>query len=1335
MAAPSTSAPYSSSAVHFLVEDGGSYAYMTGEDQGPGAGDTRRVMHRGTGEVYEVAVEDVHKANPEKYFQADYIAILPNLNKGAAMQVIKDRYADSHCPLIHTYSGLFIVIVNPYKMLPIYGPDAMAAYRGDRSRGQNPHIFAVANRAYMDMLQNDVDQSILCTGESGAGKTVNAKRVIEFIVASQAAVAAPAMDAAASRRATMGVGSLHKQQPRGELEDQLLKANPILETFGNASTSRNDNSSRFGKFIYIRFDGAGSIVGGSIDTYLLEKSRVATQAEGERSFHAFYQLLWGADAETRGRLHLGDMPVDFETPFVNRIQLAAPYSERAEWEQTNAAFAKYGMSPEDIEGVWRTVAGVLLLGELRFECRAAGADEPELVDDVAMQKVASLFGVDPIKLSEKLTRPVMSVGRVQTRRATSVEQIGSEVRALAKFTFEKLFQWIVRRINQSIDVQRARACAKRFIGILDIAGFEIFDVNNYEQLLINFTNEKLQQVFNHHMFKLEQAEYHAEGISWSNVDFALDLEPTIQLIEGPEGVIPLLNDQSILGDNTNDASLVRLFDEKFGRGQRDAFTGKSLRMKGDFAIKHYAGDVVYTADGWLLKNRDPLNKDVESLFQRSGDAFFAGLWAPGKARPARGKGGSKGKLTTVGSNYVTQLGELMATLKATVPHFVRCIKPNHAKKPGIIDERLVEDQLKCGGVLEAIRIVRLGYPNRVKYAEFRRRYAVLVPRSTIGEGFVDSADAVRRMIPEIGLAETEYQFGRTKIFFKAGVQAKLEEQLDDKLRAVLPGLQAYCRTFIAKNAFQFHIGDHKAVAVIQKSARAFLALRANKWWRLYCKIKPQLHDLQRQQEQAAAAQQAEELRTQLAERDATERELRERIAELEAENGLLKEERLECDGIISALEEENAQGQRKFAVLEKELDEADARGDALHEEKLALQKAVAGLEAKVADMAADAAKGDEAQAAAITRLQRMAAEHEEAFAAKVRAARALEEQCAAIPALKAEAEELRSELAAAGTKGAKLEKALSSVRQASEDLQRQVDASRADADKARDAKRQHAEAMRSKDEEIAGATARAAQLEREAQLAGTKVLNLEEEMSTVAAKLAAADKAVARLEADNATLAANDDMKAKCGALQSQLDEKEEALADAEDELDEERTLKIKATRERDALTMKLHQLETQHESEGGEHAQKVRRMQSTIDSQQAETADLASRNTKLSADTLRLQRELEEHQSQSAIEIKSLERKLARATRKADKLKAAAGAEVGGTSTDMPAALQKIRDQYRSQLEEAEATVDSLRRAKVALERDLDEQKVLYQDLEGWKRQKMQQMELDVAADSEDEC
>lgn len=889
------------------------------------------------GKKVTVGKDDIQKMNPPKFSKVEDMAELTCLNEASVLHNLRERYFSG---LIYTYSGLFCVVVNPYKHLPIYSEKIVDMYKGKKRHEMPPHIYAIADTAYRSMLQDREDQSILCTGESGAGKTENTKKVIQYLAV---------------------VASSHKGKKdssiTGELEKQLLQANPILEAFGNAKTVKNDNSSRFGKFIRINFDVTGYIVGANIETYLLEKSRAIRQARDERTFHIFYYLIAGAKEKMRNDLLLESFN---SYTFLSNGFVPIPAAQDDEmFQETLEAMSIMGFSEEEQLAILKVVSSVLQLGNIVFK-KERNTDQASMPDNTAAQKVCHLVGINVTDFTRAILTPRIKVGRDVVQKAQTKEQADFAIEALAKATYERLFRWILSRVNKALDKTHRQGAS--FLGILDIAGFEIFEVNSFEQLCINYTNEKLQQLFNHTMFVLEQEEYQREGIPWTFLDFGLDLQPCIDLIErpaNPPGLLALLDEECWFPKATDKSFVEKVAQEQ---GSHPKFQRpRNLRDQADFSVLHYAGKVDYKANEWLMKNMDPLNDNVAALLHQSTDRLTAEIWkdvegivgleqvsslgdGPPGGRPRRGM------FRTVGQLYKESLSRLMATLSNTNPSFVRCIVPNHEKRAGKLEPRLVLDQLRCNGVLEGIRICRQGFPNRILFQEFRQRYEILTPNA-IPKGFMDGKQACEKMIQALELDPNLYRVGQSKIFFRAGVLAQLEEERDLKVTDIIVSFQAAARGYLARRAFQRRQQQQSALRVMQRNCAAYLKLRNWQWWRLFIKVKPLLQVTRQDEVLQARAQELQKVQ-ELQQQSAREvGELQGRVAQLEEERARLAEQlRAEAE-LCSEAEETRARLAARKQELELVVTELEARvgeeeecSRQLQSEKKRLQQHIQELE-------------------------------------------------------------------------------------------------------------------------------------------------------------------------------------------------------------------------------------------------------------------------------------------------------------------------------------------------------------------------------------------------------
>ncbi|XP_029292967.1 myosin-8-like isoform X2 [Cottoperca gobio] len=896
------------------------------------------------GKVVTVHLDDLRPMNPPKFDKLEDMALLTHLHEPAVLFNLKERYA---AWMIYTYSGLFCVTLNPYKWLPVYNPEVVAGYRGKKRQEAPPHIFSISDSAYQYMLTDRENQSILITGESGAGKTVNTKRVIQYF----------------ATIASIGDSSKKEQLPskmQGTLEDQIIQANPLLEAFGNAKTVRNDNSSRFGKFIRIHFGTKGKLASADIETYLLEKSRVTFQLPAERSYHIFYQILSNKKPDLIKMMLITTNPYDY--PFISQGELTVlSINDTEELMATDRAIDILGFNAEEKVGIYKLTGAVMHYGNMKFKQKQreeqAEPDGTEVAD-----KVAYLMGLNSADLLKALCYPRVKVGNEYVTKGQTPQQVNNAMGALSKAVYEKLFLWMVTRINQQLDTRLPR---QHFIGVLDIAGFEIFEMNSLEQLCINFTNEKLQQFFNHHMFVLEQEEYKKEGIDWEFIDFGMDLAACIELIEKPMGISSILEEECMFPKATDASFKNKLYDQHLGK---NSIFQKPKPSKGKaeahFSLVHYAGTVDYNISGWLEKNKDPLNDTVVQLYQKASLKLLHQLFATystadGHKRSTKKKGSS---FQTVSALFRENLNKLMANLRSTHPHFVRCIIPNETKTPGSMDHHLVLHQLRCNGVLEGIRICRKGFPSRILYGDFKQRYRIL-NASAIPEGqFIDSKKASEKLLSSIDVDHAQYRFGYTKVFFKAGLLGLLEEMRDERLAVLMTRIQAVSRGYVTRLRLKEMMKKRESIFIIQYNIRSFMNVKNWPWMKLFFKIKPLLRSAEAEKEMQNMKEAFLRLTEEFAKSEARRKELEEKMVmlvqqkndlylQIQAERENLCDAEERCEGLIKSKIHLEAKAKEFSERMEEEEEinaEITAKRRKLEDECTELKRDIDDLELTIA---------------------------------------------------------------------------------------------------------------------------------------------------------------------------------------------------------------------------------------------------------------------------------------------------------------------------------------------------------------------------------------------------
>ncbi|XP_067413549.1 unconventional myosin-Vb-like [Emydura macquarii macquarii] len=761
----------------------------------------------GSESTYPVDPQLPFLRNPDYLSRENDLVALSYLHEPAVLHTLRARFLETNT--VYTYCGIILVAINPYQQLPIYEEPVIYAYSGQSMGDMDPHIFAVAEEAYKQMSRNHENQSLIISGESGAGKTASAKHAMRYF-------------------ATVG-GSLSDSS----MEEKVLASSPIMEAFGNAKTARNNNSSRFGKYVEIGFSREYRIVGAAMKTYLLEKSRIAAQAKAERNYHIFYQLCASAALPEFQGLGLGGAESFHYTSQGQCINLEAT-DDAADLESTRNAFSLLGVHESNQLELFSILASVLHLGNIRLKGKDRHGEscftEP---DDEALVLFCTLLGVEKSQVSRWLCyRKLVTTSETYVKPMSRQQALNSRD-ALAKHIYGQLFKWIVSRINKAL---RASSRQHASIGILDIYGFEMFKVNSFEQFCINYANEKLQQHFNLHVFKLEQEEYMKEEIPWTFIDF-YDNQSCIDLIEGQVGILDLLNEECKVPKGSDANWAQKLYDRHLHHSHHFQ---KPKMSKDAFVIHHFAGKVEYQCNGFLEKNKDTVHAELIGLL-RAGkkSALLAELFpeeADGSVTlPSRRSHGSrvtvrpgrrslpatdKEHRKPISTQFKASLQKLMETLSCTAPHYVRCIKPNDHKRPFVFDAKRVVEQLRACGVLETIQISASGYPSRWTYAEFFSRYRALTrPEELLGG---DEKQTCRLVLERLLQDPSKYQCGKGKIFFRAGQVAFLEELRGRRLRAACVLLQKSLRCWLGRRHF---LRMRAAAICLQRFARGFLARR------------------------------------------------------------------------------------------------------------------------------------------------------------------------------------------------------------------------------------------------------------------------------------------------------------------------------------------------------------------------------------------------------------------------------------------------------------------------------------------------------------------------------
>ncbi|XP_047336364.1 myosin-6-like [Impatiens glandulifera] len=690
----------------------------------------------------------------------DDMTTLAYLHEPGLLQNLKSRYDINE---IYTYTGNILIAVNPFRKLPhLYDSHMMAQYKGAALGELSPHPFAVADVAYRQMINEGISQSILVSGESGAGKTESTKLLMRYLA---------------------HMGGRAKAEGR-TVEQKVLESNPVLEAFGNAKTLRNNNSSRFGKFVEIQFDQNVKISGAAVRTYLLERSRVCQVSDPERNYHCFY-MLCSAPPEDIKRFKVGNPRMFHYLNQSNCYELDG-VDDSEEYFATRRAMDIVGISSEEQDGIFRVVASILHLGNIDF-AKGKEMDSSCPKDDKSqfhLETAAELLMCDPKALEDSLCkREIVTRDETITKWLDPQSAVVSRD-ALAKVIYSRLFDWLVNKINSSIGQDPN---SKFLIGVLDIYGFESFKTNSFEQFCINLTNEKLQQHFNQHVFKMEQEEYTKEKINWSYIEF-IDNQDVLDLIEKkPGGIIALLDEACMFPRSTHETFAQKMY-QTYKNNKRFS---KPKLSRTDFTICHYAGDVTYQTELFLDKNKDFVIAEHQDLLCASQCHFVAGLFPPSADTS------KQSKFSSIGASFKQQLMALLETLSSTEPHYIRCVKPNNLLKPSIFENQNVLQQLRCGGVMEAIRISCAGYPTRRTFLEFVDRFSMLAPEAL--DGSPDEIAACKKILEKVGLQG--YQIGKTKVFLRAGQMADLDARRTDVLGKSASIIQRKVLSYMARKRY------------------------------------------------------------------------------------------------------------------------------------------------------------------------------------------------------------------------------------------------------------------------------------------------------------------------------------------------------------------------------------------------------------------------------------------------------------------------------------------------------------------------------------------------------
>ncbi|GBG32611.1 Myosin-11 [Hondaea fermentalgiana] len=700
------------------------------------------------------------------------LTLLDSLDEGLILYNLRERFEKQQ--QIYTWIGTILISINPYETFPIYGVENIYTYKNRGNRILDPHVYVVADEALKPLLEYGENHSILISGESGAGKTWATKQCLAYLT--------EVTQRGGQAEAAQGSASV------ASVEGKILAANPILEAFGNAKTIRNDNSSRFGRFTEMHFKDSGKISGARIDNFLLEKSRVVRQGRGERNYHVFYQLLTSNRVSEFG---LGSME-SFAYLNGSGCYTVDGVDDRNEYQVLLQAFEEMGISQDEVDWIFELVAAILHLGNASFVSDGGEGSQVSSQGKSVMQWIARLLHVNEKDLEFGLVHRSIEVRGTVTNIPLKPHDAKDSRDALSKSIYGQLFDWLVERVNKSL-TSVARPWA--FIGLLDIFGFEIFEHNSFEQLCINFTNEKLQQIFNRDTFQLEERLYQSEGVDFEHIKY-VDNQPILDMIEKkPVGLLLMLDDMNRMPRSTDEGFVAKA---DTNHSSSRSYVSSTITRKGNkcFTIKHYAGDVVYNADGFLAKNKDLLFKDLYDVMTASTSPKTAAMF-PAMDKNSRAK-------YSLGAQFRKQLDQLMSILRATQTHYIRCVKPNDEKLPRTFNPSLSLEQLRYSGVFEAVRIRKQGFPFRYKYERFVERYKCVLLRGTKWvpiEGRT-ARDKTRFILDGTGQDFSEVRFGKTMALYRAEQHRLLELLRALALERVCAMIQAIARGYMARRFVQ-----------------------------------------------------------------------------------------------------------------------------------------------------------------------------------------------------------------------------------------------------------------------------------------------------------------------------------------------------------------------------------------------------------------------------------------------------------------------------------------------------------------------------------------------------
>lgn len=871
-------------------------------------------------ELIHCSKGNLQKCNSFTFENCDNVSDLCYLNEASVLNVLHKRYLNN---LFYTYSGLFLISINPYKKIDIFDVKKFHERYKKESNTSIPHIYTIVESAYQNVKLKKKNQSILITGESGSGKTENTKNVIFYFST---------------------IGSNTEMKDENNIGLKVSSANPILESFGNSKTVKNNNSSRFGKFIKVFFDEHGVMVGSNIEYYLLEKIRIIHQSTNERSYHIFYQFLKGFK-----NLHLFKLSSNINNyKYLNNNENSSDIDDDDGFILLMNSFKIMNFSQNDIYNIFSIIAVILHLGNIEFD--SLKTEQTRISNYCILEIISDLLGIKLLSFNECLITPKVKAGKEYIKRNRKPNEVQHLIDAFAKFLYEKLFQFTINKINDYLKNDSINDLKNlNFIGILDIAGFEVFELNSFEQFCINYTNEKLQQFFNYQSILKKKKEYLDENIVFDDTDINVDLKSNIEIIESkkPPGIFKILDEFSFLF-HTKEGSFLDDLNNNFVGKKDNRFSINKL--KNSFVINHYAGDVEYDVTDWIRKNMDPIDENIVKLVSNSSFEFIRSLINIDENLNYLDR--SSIKFKSASQKHQDQLNNFLNQLMETKAHFIRCILPNQDKKPNLFNKKLVLSQLKCNGVIEGIKMLKKGYHCNFKFFDFVKNFSIVVQDIELNN---DLKNNCHMILNSFNFDASSYQIGTTKIFLQKDVLFFLKKKKEIVLSKIFTYFQCFIRSYLLKLKIKSNYGEIKASNIIAKTFKDIsIKLISNYWFNLFVEIKLILSTSKDSLESLDFLKNFNELEQDVKQFiksemnfDIENQKLNNHKNSLEKEVILTKKVVNDSDGCLKKIKNDEAKVTLRLNILEKEFNELKQNNQKLKKEKLKLETQLFNLSSEL----------------------------------------------------------------------------------------------------------------------------------------------------------------------------------------------------------------------------------------------------------------------------------------------------------------------------------------------------------------------------------------------------